>query len=650
MKKFPDKHFNTNIYFATLYQFCVFLLIFWLSRIVFFLYNAELFQETTLQEFIILMIHGFRFDLSVACAANIPFFILRFIPFGFTSKKIYILITDYIFYITNSILILLNFCDTVLYRFSNTRLRRTNLYDYLSDDNIINILSHNVAGYWLIAAGSIITVALMIYLFKRANIVRSKKYPDNTALRYILLLATISGIYLAVNSCISHSTPISIDDAAKYVNHNNEMNIVLNTPFCIFRTDKRDYIRSYNFYNTDVLRKLRNSVHTPQNVNITPGKKNIMLIIFEGISEYYIDSQNYYSDKKPLAPMTFFDSISPNSLVALNTYASGNRSIGGILSLVGGFPSFGYFTFIKSQYAGNTLDGLPSLLSKAGYHTALYSGSSGNSFSIKNIAEVLGFDKTYFKEQYPDQNDYDGSWGIYDHAMGNLLINEMDKLPTPFFISWITLSTHDPYTVPANYGKNYKNKSPGFDRSVEYFNEVLSGFFEKAKSKDWFENTIFIFTSDHGTREKLGNDLNAFTQPRIPFIIYSPGKSIKPQKISRTTAQYDIIPTVLYLIDYPYPYICMGNNLLDNKVNYAINYIDNQFQVIGDKYLVQYDDKTDKVTSVYDIQTDYSLKHPLKNYDIKTVTEMQTYLKAFLQDYSIRMNENRLSYQREAPN
>lgn len=94
----------------------------------------------------------------------------------------------------------------------------------------------------------------------------------------------------------------------------------------------------------------------------------------------------------------------------------------------------------------------------------------------------------------------------------------------------------------------------------------------------------------------------------------------------------------------------MGNNLLDNKVNYAINYIDNQFQVIGDKYLVQYDDKTDKVTGVYDIQTDYSLKYHLKNYDIKTVTEMQTYLKAFLQDYSIRMSENRLSYQREAPN
>lgn len=642
--KFPDKRFKTNIYFATLYQFSVLLIIFWLTRIIFFLYNIELFQETKPSVFIRLMLHGFSFDLSVVCAASIPVLILRFIPFRFTLKKGYILVTDYIFYITGSALILFNFGDTALYRFSNSRLRRTSLYDYLSDDNLVNILSHNILGYWTLALGAVVTVLLLVYVFKRVKIIPLKKYHDSTALKYVLFILLIPCIYLGINNGISYSAPISIDDAARHVNYNKEMNIVLNTPFCIFRTDKRDYVRSYNYYPDDELCKIRTSVHTPKNTNSNIAKKNIMLIVFEGISEYYIDSLNYYSSKKPLASMTFIDSILPNSLVALNTYASGNRSIGGLLSLMGGFPSFGYFTFIKSQYASNTLDGLPSLLSKTGYHTALYSGSSGNSFSIKNIAEVLGFHKTYFKEQYPDQNDYDGSWGIYDHAMGDMLVNEMDNLPTPFFISWITLSTHDPYTIPPGYGGNYKNISSGFDRSVEYFNEVLSDFFKKARTKDWFENTIFILTSDHGTREKLGNDLNAFTQSRIPLIIYSPDGFVKPQKTSRPTAQYDLTPTILYLINYPYPYICMGNNILSDIANYAINYIDDQFQVIGSKYLVQYDDKSNKVTGVYDIQSDYNLKYPLKNYDIKAVEEMQTFLKAFLQDYSIRMNENKLSF------
>ena len=52
--------------------------------------------------------------------------------------------------------------------------------------------------------------------------------------------------------------------------------------------------------------------------------------------------------------------------------------------------------------------------------------------------------------------------------------------------------------------------------------------------------------------------------------------------------------------------------MLDNTVNYAINYIYDRFQVIGDKYMIQYDDKTDKVTAVYDIQSDYNLKYALK--------------------------------------
>lgn len=646
MKNFPDKRFTTNIYLASLYQFCIFLFIFWLTRIIFFFYNAELFEETSFPVLLKLMAHGFYFDLSIACAVNMPFLLLRFIPFPFACKKKYIRVTDYIFYITNSVLILFNFCDTALYRFSNSRLRKTSLYDYLSDDNIANILLHNIIGYWFIALEAVAFILLMIYLYKRVRIVPSKKCQDIKSLKYVLLITVMLCIYLGINNGISYSDAISISEAAKYVRYNKEMNIVLNTPFCIFRSDKRDYIRSYNFYPVNILNKIRDSAHTPQNTNLTL-KKNIMLIVFEGISDYYINSQDRYLSKKPLAPMTFFDSILSNSLVAVNTYACGNRSIGGIMALMGGFPSFGNFTYITSQYTGNTIDGLPYLLSKTGYYTALYSGSSENSFSIKNIAEILGFDKTYFKEQYPDQNDYDGSWGIYDHAMGNLLIDEADSLPTPFFISWITLSTHDPYSIPEGYGGNYKNKLPGFDRSVEYFNEVLTDFFEKAKSKNWFKNTIFIFTSDHGTREKLGNDLNAFTQPRIPMIIYSSDKSIKPQKISRPTAQYDLIPTILYLINYPYPFVCMGNNILSDTTNYAINYIDGQFQVIGEKYLVQYDNKSDRITRVYDIDSDCTLSHPLKNYDNKTVEEMLTFLKAFLQDYSVRMNETKFSYSKE---
>ena len=88
----------------------------------------------------------------------------------------------------------------------------------------------------------------------------------------------------------------------------------------------------------------------------------------------------------------------------------------------------------------------------------------------------------------------------------------------------------------------------------------------KNEKKTWFDNTIFVFISDHGINEyELMNEnpLNA----QIPFIIYSPKIITNPQINNIITSQVDVVPTLLHLIGYPESFDLMGSNILSDNYN-----------------------------------------------------------------------------------
>ena len=82
---------------------------------------------------------------------------------------------------------------------------------------------------------------------------------------------------------------------------------------------------------------------------------------------------------------------------------------------------------------------------------------------------------------------------------------------------------------------------------MAYNDLMLKNFFNEVKNQDWYQNTIFIITSDHG----LSINRDFPIHPRnghIPFIIFSEliDTSIKINKI---VSQIDIMPTIIDLID-----------------------------------------------------------------------------------------------------
>ena len=77
----------------------------------------------------------------------------------------------------------------------------------------------------------------------------------------------------------------------------------------------------------------------------------------------------------------------------------------------------------------------------------LYANSSRNTDDAKIFSENHGFEKYYGINEYPNQQDFDGTWGIFDEPYLQYWSNQLSQEKKPFLSSVFTLSSHNPYPV-----------------------------------------------------------------------------------------------------------------------------------------------------------------------------------------------------------
>jgi hypothetical protein len=93
-------------------------------------------------------------------------------------------------------------------------------------------------------------------------------------------------------------------------------------------------------------------------------------------------------------------------------------------------------------------------------------------------------------------------------------------------------------------------------------------------------------------------------------------------------------------LGYKGPLLSFGKNVFaDKPENWAVNYYGG-FQLIQDQFLYQY--KENATGSLYNFQKDPLLRQNLATKEKQLVSEMDTRLKAFVQQYHNRLIRNQL--------
>jgi phosphoglycerol transferase MdoB-like AlkP superfamily enzyme len=287
---------------------------------------------------------------------------------------------------------------------------------------------------------------------------------------------------------------------------------------------------------------------------------NVVMITIESLSAEYMHS---FGNESNITPT--LDSLANHSLFFTNLYASGTRTVRGLEALSLSIPPTPGQSIIKRPDNSN-LFSLGSVLKEKGYTTQyLYGGYSYfdnmQSFFSQNGYTVM--DRSLISE---DKIHYQNIWGVADEDLFDLAIKTLDSNAVqqkPFFTQIMTVSNHRPYTYPDNR-IDIPSSSQTRYGAVKYTDYAIGRFLQMAAKKSWFDKTVFVIISDH-CAGSAGSVQLPVTGYHIPMFIYAPA-FLKPQVISSLSAQIDVPPTILGLLNLDYRSKFFGQDLLDSTM------------------------------------------------------------------------------------
>jgi phosphoglycerol transferase MdoB-like AlkP superfamily enzyme len=234
------------------------------------------------------------------------------------------------------------------------------------------------------------------------------------------------------------------------------------------------------------------------------------------------------------------------------SFANGRKSIDAMPSVIASIPSI-EVPYVLSHYSGNQVTSLSSLLKKEGYYSAFFHGAPNGSMGFQAFANTCGFDRYFGKDEYNHNEDYDGIWGIWDHKFLQYYAEQMNTFKQPFYTNFFSVSSHHPYTLPAEFQSRFKEGEMTIYKCIEYTDYALREFFHTASSMPWFKNTLFVITADHASAQtRLADYQSPVGYFEIPIFFYKPGADwheMNPTIIQ----QIDIMPTILGELNYNKP-------------------------------------------------------------------------------------------------
>lgn len=332
---------------------------------------------------------------------------------------------------------------------------------------------------------------------------------------------------------------------------------------------------------------------------LTEKKPNVVFVFADQLREQAL---GYTGDPNVITPN--IDRLAGESVNIRNAISCVPVSCPYRASMLTGQYALSNGVFLNDVQLNPEINSVAKIYKKAGYNTA-YIGKwhiNGNG-RTKYIKEEFrqGFEyfkalectHAYLRSKYFDNNDtIPKFWKGYDaidqtkDAINYMKEHSKDEKPFILYLSWG--GPHNPYEqVPDNYKKMYADKEIILRQNVPankreqsikdlrgYYAQITAlddciGMLQKAiKDMGLEENTIFVFTSDHG--DMLGSQGMRWKQRpydesiRVPFLIKYPAlladKNRETDMIINTP---DILPTLLGLSDIEIPESIEGNDLSD---------------------------------------------------------------------------------------
>ncbi len=582
--------------FATLFSIgLIYLFLSFFTRVIFLIWSIK---DAVLQPVFLLraFFTGFLFDLTVALSFLLLYAIyLLFFPKKWIGSAIDKTFTY--FYLT-VLLIIIFFSLIAEFPFWGEFGAR---FNFIAVDYLIytyEVISNIDQSYPLplIITVLILLVALTFFLLYKTGISKNT-FTVKPSIRsrflyaFPMVIVTVLLLFLMKNKMADFSNNMVVNEVGK--------NGVFSF-FSAYRSNELDYDTFYmtvdekDAYSTlkeNLLQenqkydtKKWDDINRITNGNIE-SHPNIILITIESFSADFL---SLFGNKDNLTPN--YENLAKGGIFFTNLYATGTRTVRGMEALTLSVPPTPGNSIVRRP-GNDHIFSVATVLKQKDYHPYFIYGGDGYFDNMNNFFGGQGFDIVDRNRGNPlsdkiettryniqdNEVSFENAWGICDEDLYSQIIKYADKNytdKTPFFQFVMTTSNHQPYTFPDG-----KIDLPQGTRNaaVKYTDYALGEFFEKAKTKPWFKNTVFVIVADHCASSAGKWEIN-IDKHHIPAVIYNLPQ--KPKKIDRLTSQIDLMPTLFGYLNWTYKSEFYGKDINQTKVGDERAFIGN-YRTLG---------------------------------------------------------------------
>jgi phosphoglycerol transferase MdoB-like AlkP superfamily enzyme len=550
--------------------FLFWILVFFVQRLIFLGYHNARFNSVEVTDVFKALYSGLRLDFSTAGYLMILPVLVLLIRF-FASDTIFIKTLKAVFFVELILLSIIHAAEISAYSEWGHKLSSRVFMHLLNPDEVMRTtgFSKGALSFFIILMESLGSIFLVNRLFRRVAVPNETLNTRSKIWTLVLNgFGVISGLafsFLLMRGGIQQ-IPINID-AAYFSNQAilNDLSVNSayyfgNSFFLFNKSDIESHVKQSLSPEENALANAYYRWH-PSDIRLFNVKNpNVIFIIFEGWSAHGVGA---ISGNKSATP--FFDKLSKSGVLFTKLYAANTTSEIGNSAILSGFTGVPESPLPLYTEKHRNVSTLSDLLKAKGYSTSyLFSGDL-------KYGNIKGFLTEHSYDRLQDENDFDpslpkGKLNYYDSDLYDKFLKEIRLNKPPFLACTFTGSTHFPYDCPMKKFP-FHGEEAEYLNSMVYADDCLKRFFTKAKTQDWYKNTVFVLVSDHG-HNSPGIASPYLTETfKIPCLIVGPALKEMHQGlvVDRVFSQGDLAATLANQLDIRPETFPFSRNMLSDK-------------------------------------------------------------------------------------
>ena len=512
---------------------------------------------------------GVRFDVAlVTKIMALPLILLGTALYIRRLDKLFAVAATWMGAVLISISLMVDISNIPFFEYCNSHLNAVAI-SYLATD--MGQAANMITESYLICTCIVIISATIfsIFVVRVARYYRLREFDGTYRMRTTIYAIILLGLLPVTTRGMSFKTrPMHHADAI--ISNNNFLNQVCMNPVepfvkTIFEANERiiDIMDSKEAFDYVCQSMGRDESFTTHSDAKPSPWRNIVVIVQEGNSAERLAREG---NTQGLLPN--LDRMIEEGLYFENTYSSSTHTCYGIYGIVASMPPYMDLHPLKDGVQ-KSLGTIYEQVYKRGEMTTLFFITHHPEFdNVNGFVAMQGFERLISRDDYGVPCEK--TWGVDDHIMYDRALQEIDKewqAGKSVAAVLLTCSNHRPFDAPDMEGFTPKSSDPE-EEAIEYADWAMNRFMEMAKEREWFDDTLFVITSDHG---------RAFTEDylmkesifHIPLLFYAP-KHISPEVRSDMVSQADITPTAFAMMGKEYDNNTMGIDLMTSSREYAV--------------------------------------------------------------------------------